>query len=306
MKAISLLAAAALAAAVGAAAAADLPSAVAPPPPPPPPVFTWTGIYLGTNIGFTWGARQGVNSVGLVAIDNDPLFGLTSAAGATGVTSPSLTGAFGGGQIGYNYQFSPRFVVGLEADIQGAAVQGSETGYSLLNVPNISGYSITTVTQVSRNLDYLGTVRARVGYAVRPDALLYLTGGLAYGRTSQTVTQTQLANWSGSPGFPADSDGFGFASSQFADTRFGWTAGGGVEWAFRENWSAKFEYLYYDLGRARSTGLLGFDTNAIPGPDFGGTGLVAIESSSRFNGHILRAGLNYRFQFLRPPVVATY
>lgn len=304
MKAISLLAAAALAAAVGPVAAADLPSPLA--PPPPPPVFTWTGLYLGTNIGFAWGARQDVSSVGLVAIDNDPLFGLTSATSATGVVSPNMSGAFGGGQIGYNYQFSPRIVIGLEADIQGAAVQGSETAYSLTNVPNLSRYSITTVTQVSRNLDYLGTVRARVGFAVRPDALLYLTGGLAYGRTSQTVTQTQYANWAGSPSFPADSDAFGFASNQFADTRFGWSAGGGVEWAFRDNWSAKFEYLFYDLGRVRSSGLLGFDTNAIPGPGSGGTGLVAIESSSRFNGHILRAGLNYRFQFLRPPVVATY
>jgi outer membrane immunogenic protein len=197
-------------------------------------------------------------------------------------------------------------VVGVEADIQAFGVQGSETGYSQLAVPNLPGYSIATVTQASRVLDYLGTLRGRVGVAIRPDALLYLTGGLAYGRASHTVTHTQYAQWAGSPGFPADADALGFASSEYADSRVGWAAGGGVEWAFRGNWSAKVEYLFYDLGRVRSIGLLGFDTNAIPGPDSGGRGLVATETASRFNGHLVRAGVNYRFDFFKPPVQASY
>jgi outer membrane immunogenic protein len=308
MKAFSFAAALAFAALCGRAVAADLPP-VAPPPPPPPPVFSWTGVYLGANAGYIWGARTGVDSYGLAVVDNDPLFGATSALGASGVASPNLNGAFGGGQIGYNYQVSPRFVVGVEADAQGTAVQGSEGRYRLLTVPNLPRYSIATQMQADRNLDYLATVRGRLGFAVTPDALLYVTGGLAFGRVSQRVTQTQSVYWAGSPRFPADSDGFGFADSRFADTRVGWAAGGGVEWAFRGNWSAKFEYLYYDLGRVRSSGALAFDTNAAPGPGSGGIGLVAVESGSRFNGHVLRAGLNYRLDFFRPPVapvVATY
>jgi outer membrane immunogenic protein len=304
MKAFSFAAALVLAAVSGRAVAADLPSIA--PPAPPPPVFSWTGGYLGANGGYLWGARAGISSYGLAVVDNDPLFGATSALGAGGVSTPSFSGAFGGGQIGYNYQLSSRFVLGVEADIQATSAQGSESRYTLLTVPNLTRYSIGTETQVTRNLDYLATVRGRVGFAVRPEALLYLTGGLAFGRASQTVTHTQYANWAGSSRFPADTDAFGYASSQFGSTRVGWAAGGGVEWAFRGNWSAKVEYLYYDLGSVRSSGLLAFDTNAIPGPGSGGTGLVTIESSSRFNGHILRAGLNYRLDLFHPPVVAAY
>ncbi|ATQ68399.1 MULTISPECIES: outer membrane protein [Methylosinus] len=308
MKAFSFAAALAGAALCGHAVAADLPSIA--PPPPPPPVFSWTGAYLGANGGYIWGARNGVDSYGVAVIDKDPLFGATSALGVGNVAAPNLNGAFGGGQAGYNYQVSPRFVIGVEGDVQGTAVQGSEGRYRLLTVPNLPRYSIGTQTQVDRNIDYLATVRGRVGFAVLPDALLYLTGGLAFGRVSQRVTQTQSVYWAGSTNFPADSDGFGFAASQFAQTRVGWAAGGGVEWAFRGNWSAKLEYLYYDLGGVRSSGALAFDTNAAPGPGSGGVGLVAVESRSRFNGHVLRAGLNYRLDFFRPPVappvVATY
>lgn len=304
MKAFSFAVALVVVAVCGRAVAADLP-AVAAPPPPPPPAFSWTGVYLGANGGYMWGARNGLSSFGRAIVDNDPPFGATSALGVGGVSTPNFTGAFGGGQVGYNYQIS-RFVVGFEADAQGTAVQGSEGRYTLLNVPTLSRYSISTETQVSRNIDYLATVRGRVGFAVRPEALLYLTGGLAFGQVSHTVTHTQYANWAGSPRIPAEVDALGYASSQYSNTRVGWAAGGGVEWAFRGNWSAKVEYLYYDLGRIRSTSFLAFDTNSISGPGGGGAGLVSIESSSRFNGHILRAGLNYRLEFFRPPVVAAY
>ncbi|MBY6240768.1 outer membrane protein [Methylosinus sp. Sm6] len=305
MKAFPFAAALGVAAIGGRAAAADL-AAIAPPPPP----FSWTGVYLGANAGYIWGARNGIDSRGFAMLDNAPLFGATSALGARGVSTPSFNGAFGGGQIGYNYQLAPRFVVGVEADAQGTAVQGSESRYAVLTVPNLTRYSISTETQVTRNLDYLATVRGRFGFAVHPEALLYLTGGLAFGRASQTVTQTQYAYWTGSPLVPAGSNVFGFARSQYDDTRVGWAAGAGVEWAFRGNWSAKIEYLYYDLGRVRSSGYLSFNTNAIPGPGSGGTGLVTIDSGSRFNGHVLRAGLNYRLDLFHspaaPPVVATY
>lgn len=304
MKVISHLAGIALAALAGRAAAADLPAATT--PPPPPPVFSWTGFYLGADVGYTWGASNGIASYGVVAFDHDPPFGAASALGASGVITPNFNGAFGGGQVGYNYQFASRIVVGVEADAQGFAVQGQENGYFLSTAPNLTGYSLTTISQASRNIDYLATLRGRVGVAIRPEALLYVTGGLAFGRVSHTVNQTQYANWAGDLEFPAATEPFGFASSSFAETRVGWAAGAGVEWAFRGNWSAKVEYLYYDLGRVRSLGLLGFDSRAIRDPDPGASGLVAVDSASRFNGHILRAGINYRFEIFRPPVVAAY
>ncbi|MCQ4190607.1 outer membrane protein [Methylocystis suflitae] len=174
--------------------AADLPSHKSSPPPyliAPPPL--WTGFYVGANLG-------------------------------GGVPNRGAGGVIGGGQLGYNHQFSPLFVAGLETDIQGSSMSG---------------------------VHWFGTVRARLGTTiVSPKLLVYGTGGFAYG---------------GSSGAGA-----------------GWTAGGGVEWAFAPKWSAKVEYLYVRLSQNE---------------DFG----------PRRHGdqgfHVVRAGLNYRFDpyaFLSP------
>lgn len=302
MKASPLAVALALTALAGSAIAADLPSVKA----PPPPVFSWSGFYIGANVGYTWGAKNAIGSFAVPFFDNDPFFGAASAAGATVGVAPDFNGAIGGGQIGYNYQFRDRFVAGIEADIQGASVQGTISGARFAPVVNQPGFSVTTVTQASRNLDYLGTIRGRLGYAVYPTVLVYATGGLAYGGVSQTVSTSHFGNWAGDPFFPASSDAFGFSWSRFSDTRVGWTVGGGLEWGFRSNWSAKLEYLYYDLGRVRSEGLVAFDTNSLSAPVIGGAGLVSVESQTRFNGHLVRAGLNYRLDFYKPPIVAKY
>jgi outer membrane immunogenic protein len=111
---IAALAAAALAGARAALAAEDARKA-------PAPVFTWTGLYAGANFGHAWGGNRAIelgsaNLLDLTAIG----FGPASAAGASGVAHARLTGLFAGGQIGYNWQFAEQFVLGVEADIQGA------------------------------------------------------------------------------------------------------------------------------------------------------------------------------------------
>jgi len=115
----------------------------------------------------------------------------------------------GGGQIGYNLQLSPLFVAGLETDFQGAS---------------------------SHNLDWFGTVRARLGITpFSPNLLIYGTGGFAYGEIRN--------GWN---------NGNGWNTVNNVGT--GWTAGGGVEWAFLPNWSAKAEYLYTDLSGSNNGG----------------------------------------------------
>lgn len=110
-----------------------------------------------------------------------------------------------GGQVGYNYQFVNNVLVGVEADLQGGDISSGAYG-------------------LSSKLDYVGTVRARLGYAF-DRVLPYVTGGLAYGKN--TITD------------------FGFSDS---NTHVGWTVGGGVEYALTNNWTARAEYLYTDLG----------------------------------------------------------
>ena len=139
--------------AAGAASAADLPSRKGPVVAPAyiPPVFTWTGFYVGANAGYAWG---NVNA-------GDAFF-----SGRT-VSIGDIDGFIGGGQIGYNYQIG-QFVVGLEADLQGADLSAT------------SGFGDRVRT------DYFGTVRARLGFAV-DRWMPYITGGWAYGNVKTSI-----------------------------------------------------------------------------------------------------------------------
>jgi outer membrane immunogenic protein len=92
-------------------------------------------------------------------------------------------------------------------------------------------------------------------------------------------------------------------SNSVSNTKVGWTAGGGVEWMFLPNWSAKVEYLYYDLGTVTTATL----PNAVV-PVAPVVGIYALtHTSTRFNGNVVRAGINYHFNWGAPaPVVAKY
>jgi outer membrane immunogenic protein len=302
----TLLASAGAIALTGAALAADLPSR-APPPVylPPPPVFTWTGFYAGLNAGYTFGGSNSVDVVtaagpadvtivGPVATDA----GSAAAASATGTLSRHNSGFIGGGQIGYNLQFANSWLVGIEADIQGTGARSSASATRVAPLATIPGITAQSTISVNNALDYLGTVRGRLGLLVTPTLLIYGDGGFAYGGVHQGV---DIATF-----FPGGNIGGSPTFGSFSDTRTGWTAGGGLEWMFSPNWSAKLEYLYYDLGRTT------FNVGALTLPF--STGITTANlftdpatASTRWNGHIVRVGLNYHFNWGYPaPVVAKY
>jgi outer membrane immunogenic protein len=311
-------AALALALSAGSAFAADLPSHKAPPYIPPPPPM-WTGFYVGLNAGYTFSDSNSiwVNS-SVLAIGGPPvsIVGNTLVAAAAAATQSALLpggnngGFIGGGQIGYNWQFASNFVAGVEADIQGVAASrgwNSVTGATSLFPQFPAGDFWASQIQASKSLDYLGTVRGRIGYLFTPTLLVYGTGGLAYGGVNTGLNITS------GPVGPVAPIIFGpmFGSSAFSDTRVGWTAGGGLEWMFMPNWSAKVEYLYYDLGSValNSTPLASLGTGFGFGAPFAGAlaGRLAfatsVAASTRFNGHIIRAGVNYHFNWGAPAAV---
>lgn len=229
--------------AAGGVRAADLPRREVPPPPLPiPPAFTWTGFYAGVNAGY--GFRTGSSTF------TDAIYGTVTDSGSKG-------GFVGGVQAGYNYQFTPGsgFVVGLETDIQGAALSKSGT----------ATIGTTPYYSVAPSLDYLGTVRGRFGYAF-DRWLVYGTGGLAYGGGKSSYASTY--------------------SYTLPDTsRLGYAVGGGVEYAITDHISAKVEGLYVNLGKNNS-GTTYYDSSV---PAYYGTG------RSDFGFGLVRAGLNYRF-----------
>jgi outer membrane immunogenic protein len=305
---------AALALTASSALAADLPSrkeAVLPPPPPPPPM--WTGFYVGLNAGGTWAnSNQQTIGVGPLADTNNwaNFPGVTpatheayvstfaSVASASGFNGGN-GGFIGGGQIGYNWQVMNSFVAGMEADIQGVASSGTSRTFATgALVPNAMGDDGFSAIHTARgSLQYLGTVRGRLGWLAMPTLLLYGTGGLAYGGVSLNTASsvTAIGTFAGPSLTPA------FGGVNFSNTQVGWTAGGGIEWMFLPNWSAKVEYLYYDLGTVTQNFALSSSDTA-----FNGTMLFGGQARARVNGNIVRAGVNYHFNWGAAPVVAKY
>ncbi len=222
---------------------------------------TWTGFYAGINGGYGWSAKSSnVTATGnnqVVVWDGE--FSSLQPVTQSGAKSFDADGGFGGGQIGYNLQ-RDHLVFGLEADIQGAAIDGSGT-VSLANV-NASATG-------KNNLDWFGTVRGRVGYAAGT-TLLYFTGGLAMGGVHDSLTLTPAAGASST----VSRDG----------TNTGYVLGGGVEHLFNPSWSVKAEYQYIDLGSDKLSATAG---------NPGYTASAALDAEHVYN--TVRLGLNYHF-----------
>jgi outer membrane immunogenic protein len=255
--------------------------------PPAPLLPLWTGFYAGVNWGGVFGGSS-LNTAGSDVFDTGrSLFGAASAVSATSRGSLNKRGYIGGGQIGFNYQIFERFVVGVEADIQGLRLGG---GGALWNVTQeeISDIPLVTITDASKSLSYLGTVRGRLGYLVSPTLLAYATSGLAYGGTSAHVSFLQMGVDPSLQVGPASS------SNSFSGTRFGWTLGAGGEWFFDPRWSVKLEYLYYDLGGITISNVLRGSNLLLKLPLYDSI----LHSSTRFNGHSVRVGLNFKFSAL--------
>jgi outer membrane immunogenic protein len=196
----------------------------------------------------------------------------------------------GGGQIGYNWQFSPMWVVGLEADFQGAVERDHDTltnDFSGLAGPaSVTG---STVLDYQTKIDWFGTVRGRIGYVWgNGEVLTYVTGGLAYGKVDLEGTSTASGILGSPPGFSLPQ---AFGHSQ---VNTGWVVGYGTEGKLLiPGWTLKAEYLYMDLGSLDATGSGGSVTMGTSTPEVDTTGPVT--THAHFTDIIFRVGLNYHF-----------
>ena len=243
-----LLSSIAIACLSSAAVAADLPQSYM--KAPIAPAWSWTGSYVGLNVGY-----------GVSRSDSSDNF--LSPAGVValgGSNRLAADGVLGGAQIGYNWQTSPTWLWGVEADFQGANIKGS----SQVVLPPI-------VMNLESKVNWFGTVRGRLGYIVNPATVAYVTGGFAYGET-----QLSANNNFGDVG----------AAGTAKQTRGGYTVGGGMETRLSGNWSVKAEYLYVNLGNA--------SINAPTSINFPSVVFTQVGSGQE-QFHVVRAGLNYRF-----------
>jgi outer membrane immunogenic protein len=219
MRKLLFVHAAALAVALAAPAiAADLPMKSEVPYVAPP--FSWTSCYVGGHLGGGFASKDMTDPVQLV---QDSFLGTGSTVGIT-TASTSPTGVVVGGQIGCDYETASSVVFGVEGSASGSTMKGSTMVGLPLGSPDIA--------LVQANTDFLASVTGRVGYAF-DNVLLYAKGGAALAGDKYNVSGTFA-------GLPYNLQGL--------DNRYGWIAGGGVDWAFARHWSVNVEYDYYSFG----------------------------------------------------------
>jgi outer membrane immunogenic protein len=208
--------------------------------------FSWTGFYIGAHVGWGWGSVKWSDACVFVGefceVGSGPLH-----PGPTG--RYNLSGFLGGGQVGYNWQ-SGWAVLGVEADASGADIKGSESRSCLISVDACTS-----------KIDALGTITGMFGGAF-DRALVYVKGGGAWLREKHTMR-----------------DAGDVATS--SDTKWGWTLGAGLEYAFAPNWSGKIEYDFLDFGK---------ETHTVRFPD-----MLGRSADVRQTMQTVKLGINYRF-----------
>jgi outer membrane immunogenic protein len=230
--------------------------------------YDWTGTYAGIHMGGTWG------STGAFDLDG---YNIPPGGAAFAQSGPPLppgdrwhadtAGFVVGGQLGYNWQIGA-LLLGLEGDVG----QLGLTGNAATNSP-FAGRDTSSRTEI----DFYLTARGRIGY-VADNWLFYGTGGYFGADTRVEIIDTCFV-------FPPC--GRSTIDARDRSFRSGWTAGGGIEWMFSQAWTAKAEYLYYDLGATTASGLA-----AGVGPTF--------SWDLDTHGNIARAAVNYRFNWFEP------
>ena len=208
--------------------------------PPPPVLFSWTGCYVGIEGGGAWGRSRHDNIGG-----GGVLFGSFTP-------KFDVSGGIAGVEYGCNQQFGGNWVFGIESDWSWSSKKGSSPDTGVAGNP-----TFTSETKEK----WISTSRARIGWTW-DRAWLYFTGGFASARVQANVTIPALGVFSDS------------------HTVYGWTVGGGLEYAFYNNWSLKAEYLYV---RFENTEYFPAFTPVVPR---GGLNL---------DNHIVRVGLNWRY-----------
>lgn len=289
---------------------------------------SWTGFYAGLNFGYGVGTSGSVQNNSAIINDNwanwasynsasstgcgvsncisftSPLYGIVALA-SSGMAAVNQNGLIGGGQFGLNKLIADKFIVGLEADFQGSGIRGSGSytnasadNFSKSNAKPYSSYSSRSFIGDGSNkasMNWIGTVRPRAGVLIKPDLLLFGTGGLAYGNVSLASHYTvisQIATTENNDGSISNSNQTSIATSSGyrTNTLAGWSAGGGFEWLIAPSWSVKSEAIYYSLGSLStvSSPLILASTDGILSSNL-------VNTQASYQGIIARVGLNYHF-----------
>lgn len=244
----------------------------------------WSGFYLGGQAGY--GFAQGDLSVfshSFLATTRG--FGTRTFEGFDD-NSDQDGGWFGGGHIGFNKQ-DGSIVFGLELDINGGALDIGKASAASLAPRGDEGDFAAGWTSANAEVDWYGTLRARVGYAHGP-ILAYLTGGVAFGEVNLNGTVDLATSFD-------DGDDLRSARARFSDSsrKIGWTAGFGIDYAKSPNVIIGISYQYVDLGDVSSGAEL-YEFRSLGGGKFSDDARVAGDANADASFHTLQARISFK------------
>ena len=254
--------------------------------PPPAPVWSWTGCFVGAQVGWGW-QRNKVAQSQFNTLTSGGVLRTFSSASSGNIDS---SGALFGGQVGCDYQFAGSWVLGVQGTFLGTDInrldQDPHNGTVQTVTPPGAGLLPATFGggSIGVRTRNLASVTGRLGWTGwSPQTLLYVRGGGAWIDTQLDMRSSAIG---GLRVFP---------SAPVFDTRYsGWTVGGGFEWMIANNWSAFVEYDYYKFNN-KTLFAIGGTPHIGPGTNIAGRTL-----DSDVQIMTVSIGVNYRFNWLRP------
>jgi outer membrane immunogenic protein len=277
---------------VASARAADLPLKA----PPPPPLLSWTGFYVGGNLG---AVRGNADYDPVCPVFNAatcpvllPFFAFNQVIPGIGPVITFVPAAFAalpgggahdtsfmiGGQAGYNWQVN-KWVLGVEGDVDATRIRASLVRNAIPIPGGPAGFFGNVASNSTFSSDWMASIRGRLGFTAGR-ALFYGTAGVAFADSSVNTGFVYTPPANAIPAF-IQAGPTGARSSQ---TLVGWTAGVGAEWMLNNKVSVGGEYRHSDFGRQAY--LLGFDTNAPAAPVYGSVKYTTDQVTVRANWHL--------------------
>jgi outer membrane immunogenic protein len=254
--------------------AADLPYKAPAYVPPLPLAYTWTGFYVGGEIGAKW-ADPKWTTISII----EP--GFATVVDRSSPRDYDLTALRVGGYLGYNWQFAPRWLVGVEGDWAYAHKGEITAGIPGCSILCTGGFPGPQATTSSVTMGWDASARVRLGFLVLPNLLAYGTGGVAWQHFEASAT----CQHSGPDPLCIILPGNPFATVTNKVTRTGWTIGGGLETKLSENWLLRGEYRYSDFGTWDNSFNLGLP---------GGISTI-VNSQLKITTQIATVGVAYKF-----------
>lgn len=253
---------------------------------------SWSGFYVGGHVGGGWMEEPNYTFAdpgnAAFASCSPCIFPYSSQA----LKGDSDLFGLAGAHIGYNLQIAPSFLVGIEGDFSWMGARSHAfNGLSTADFPAINGSSLN----FSTNVNWVATVRGRLGYT-SSNWMVYATGGVAWADVDHAANAACPAAVAGF-GVPCVFTSGTVSPFSINDTKTGWVAGVGAEYAFAPAWRARIEYLYYSFDTATSgAGLFRTVPGGGPLPCIVTPTCSAQYTFGDTNLHTVRAGVSYAFR----------